>query len=290
MSSTLISILAGLGGMFGWGVSDFFANQAADTVGHRKAFFWSQIAGLALMGIVAIASGANFGLSMSILPYLIVTSIGYTLGYLYFYRAFEIGNVSVVSAGINIQQVFIIGIAYFIFGQALTGMQLFGVILVITGILLVSVDFKDLKGKGISLVAGIKETLIAAAAFGVLFWPFNEFVVERADWLSASFYIKLLSILIVLGFAYYNKQNLKLTSKKGNIMKVIIAIGLLEALAVISVSYGQAFGDTIIVAPIASALSVVTISLAMIFLKEKITKYQGVGIVTTIVGILVMSM
>lgn len=54
MNNTIISILAGLGGMFGWGTSDFFANNAAEKVGHTKTFFWSQVAGMLAMGIIFV--------------------------------------------------------------------------------------------------------------------------------------------------------------------------------------------------------------------------------------------
>jgi transporter family protein len=46
-------------------------------------------------------------------------------------------------------------------------------------------------------------------------------------------------------------------------------------------------GDAILITPIASALSIVTITLAIIFLKDKVTKIQGLGIITAIVGIIV---
>jgi len=42
----------------------------------------------------------------------------------------------------------------------------------------------------------------------------------------------------------------------------------------------------VIVNPIASALSIVTISMAVIFLKEKISKTQAIGIFMTIGGII----
>ena len=67
MSRTLISILGGLGGMFGWGTSDFFANQASDKVGHTKALFWSQIAGILLILLAVLFAGPSFALT----PYLI---------------------------------------------------------------------------------------------------------------------------------------------------------------------------------------------------------------------------
>ena len=48
----------------------------------------------------------------------------------------------------------------------------------------------------------------------------------------------------------------------------------------------MAFGDAIIVGPVSSSLTVVTVGMAVIFLKEKITRSQGVGIALTIVGII----
>ena len=64
-------------------------------------------------------------------------------------------------------------------------------------------------------------------------------------------------------------------------------MGIIEAGAVAIVNYGLTIGDAILITPIASALSIVTIALAIIILKEKITKLQGIGVVTAIVGIVV---
>ncbi|WP_022666869.1 hypothetical protein [Desulfospira joergensenii] len=44
-------------------------------------------------------------------------------------------------------------------------------------------------------------------------------------------------------------------------------------------------GDAILITPIASALSIVTISMAILFLKEKISRLQGIGIGTAVAGI-----
>ncbi|PIX68037.1 hypothetical protein COZ41_01885, partial [Candidatus Shapirobacteria bacterium CG_4_10_14_3_um_filter_35_13] len=67
---------------------------------------------------------------------------------------------------------------------------------------------------------------------------------------------------------------------------VISLVGILEALAMASVNFGLSVGDLVIVNPIASALSIVTISMAVIFLKEKISKTQAIGIFMTIGGII----
>ena len=64
-------------------------------------------------------------------------------------------------------------------------------------------------------------------------------------------------------------------------------MGIIEAGAVAIVNYGLTIGDAILITPIASALSIVTIALAIIILKEKITKLQGIGVITAIAGIVV---
>lgn len=67
-------------------------------------------------------------------------------------------------------------------------------------------------------------------------------------------------------------------------------MGIIEAGAVSLVNYGLTIGDAILITPIASALSIVTITLAIIFLKDKVTKIQGFGIGTAIFGIIVTAL
>ena len=285
MNKTLISILGGLGGMFGWGTSDFFANQASGKVGHTKALFWSQIAGILLIFLAVLFVGPSFALTPHLVFLIIVCGIGYALGYLYFYNAFEIGNVSVVSAVINSQNIFIVAIAYFLFGQRLTPFQVPALLLVVIGIIMVSVDFKELTSGGVSLVKGVKETLIAATMFGALYWPINEYVAERANWLVVTLLVKAVAIASVYLIARLKSQKLSFPDK-GSVRKIIIAVGLLEAVGVLATSYGVAYGDSIIVGPISSALTVVTVTLAFIFLKEKLKRVQWAGIAVVVIGII----
>jgi uncharacterized membrane protein len=50
------------------------------------------------------------------------------------------------------------------------------------------------------------------------------------------------------------------------------------------VNYRLTIGDAILIMPIASALSILTITLAIIFLKDNVTKLQGLGMIATIAG------
>lgn len=285
MDRTVLSIIAGLGGMFGWGTSDFLASGASEAVGHTKAFFWSQVAGLVLIALLLLVLAPNFSLTPFLICLTILSGLSYAFGYLFFYKGFEIGNVSVISAVVNLQVIFVIVISLFR-GQSLTLLQVPAISILLLGIVLVSVNFNKLKKGSISLLGGVKETLIATILFGVLYWPLNEFIVEEADWLAVSFVTKLAAILFILFMTTFKKRPLAIHKATKKLAITIVAIGLLEAIAVLSVSYGQSYGDGIIVAPISSALTVVTVGLAVIFLKERISLVQGIGIAMVISGII----
>lgn len=289
MSRTLISILGGLGGMFGWGVSDFFANTASEKIGHLRAFFWSQIAGIALIALFVLFLAPSFAMPPLLLVLTACAGIAYGLGYLLFYKGFEIGNVSVVSSVSNLYAVFIVLISYFIRGQPLTAFQIPAMVSIFLGVTLVSLNFRELRQGTVSLLKGVKETIASTIMFGVFGWPLNEYVVEKADWLSVSFLMKLTAIVVVFILSIFQKKSLHIASFK-KLVPLLFAVGLLEAGAVLSVTFGQSYGDGIIVAPISGALTIVTVSLAVLFSKEKITKVQSAGIALVVGGIITMAL
>lgn len=274
--------------MFGWGTSDFLANNTSEKIGHFKTFFWSQLAGMALTGAIMFYLQPSLVFSLQTIGILVLGSILYTTGYLYFYKAFEIGNVSVISAAINLNTVIAMVLAYIFLGQRLSQTQLPAVIMIIIGITLVSINLNDFKKGSISLLAGVKETVIASAAFGV-FWNLSQILSPQIGWISTTFFVKLLALIFLVVLSTFTKNSIKYDKKYLSFLPTVILVGILEAIAVASVNFGLTVGDLILINPISSALSVVTISLAVIFLKEKISKIQLVGMVIALSGIILTS-
>ncbi|RJR15056.1 DMT family transporter [Candidatus Microgenomates bacterium] len=293
MSKTIISILAGLGGMFGWGTSDFLANQAADRIGAKRAFFYSQFAGVLLILIITLVTQQVLLLPLSLLIKLVYLGVVYALGYLFFYRGFEIGNVAVVSAVINLQAVLSMVVVFLFRGQRLTPIQIPAVFILLLGIFLVSVNFNELKKGAVVLARGVKETLLATIFFGILFWPYNEIVLEQNNLLWVTALTKIFALIFVFGVMKYLKEQLALSQgihRNKSLWLLVAATGILEAGAMLSVNFGTQVGDGILVQPIAASLTVVTVSLALIFLKEKIAKLQALGIAMTICGIILTAL
>jgi len=286
MSTAILSVLSGLGGMFGWGIYDFFAGVYSKKIGPYKTFFWSQLAGLFF--VLMLISVFTITLNVPALAIILLTiaAIFYSAGYLFFMKGFEIGNISIVAAIMNLWAVFTMLIAFIFMGQRLSTLQSLGVLMIISGATLTSLNWSDIKNQNFQLSVGVKETVIGAFFFGV-FWNISEVISEKIGWLLTTLFVKFGVILFLLLFSFLKKRELDLTKATTKTKLMVVLMGILEAGAVAIVNYGLTIGDAILITPIASALSIVTITMAIIFLKDKVTKLQGLGIITAIAGIFV---
>jgi transporter family protein len=284
MSVIIQSILAGLGGMFGWGLYDFFGGLFSKQIGNLKTLFWSQLAGLFFATLLAVLFAANLNIPAGLALLLLVASIFYAVAYLLFFRGFELGNVSIISATMNLWAVFTMLFAFIFLGQRLSTFQFLGVLLILAGVALVSLKRGDITDKNIHLLSGVKETILAALLFGI-FWNISEIISEKIGWPSTTLFVKVGVVLFMLLISLFQKRELSIANTTPKIKWLILFAGFLEAAAVACVNWGLTVGDVILVTPISSALSLVTIAMAVIFLKEKITKLQGFGMIIVITGI-----
>ena len=286
MNIVSISLLSGLAGMFGWGLYDFLGGVYAKQIGAFKSFFWSQLAGLATVLLLLFVFTITLKVSFLNIVLLVVAAIVYSAGYLFFFKGFEVGNVSIVAATMNLWAVFTMLFAFIFMGQRLSAMQSLGVFLIISGVTLASLNWGDIRNSRFQLSLGVKETVLGAFFFGV-FWNISEVVSEEIGWLPTTLFVKIGIIGFLLLFSLVLKRELTI-SKASRITKAaVILMGSIEAAAVAIVNYGLTIGDAILITPIASALSVVTILLAFLFLKDKVTLLQGLGMIAAVVGITV---
>jgi drug/metabolite transporter (DMT)-like permease len=161
--------------------------------------------------------------------------------------------------------------------------------MIIFGATLASVDWGNMKNQGFQLSLGVREAILGAFFFGI-FWNISEIISEEIGWLFTTLFVKLGIVIFLLVFSFAAKQKVGFINTSTRTKYVILLMGMIEVGAVALVNYGLTIGDAILITPIASALSVVTITLAVIFLKEKVSKLQGLGIFMAIVGIIVTAL
>jgi bacterial/archaeal transporter family protein len=289
MSTTILSILSGIAGMFGWGIYDFLGGVFAKQIGPFKSFFWSQAAGLISVLLLAFVFTSSIKVPVLVIILFPIAAIVYSAGYLFFFKGFEIGNVSIVAATMNLWAVFTMFFAFIFMGQRLSTIQTLGVFMIISGVTLASVNWSDIRNQKYQLSSGVKEAVFGAFFFGI-FWNISEIISEKVGWLLTTLLVKFGIVLFVLIFSFLVKREIGITKTSSATKYTVVLMGIIEAGAVAVVNYGLTIGDAILITPIASALSIVTITLAVIFLKDKVTKTQGFGIITAIVGIIITAL
>lgn len=275
--------------MIGWGVSDFFAGLLSKKLGHLKILFWSQLAGLFFVLLLIILFPLSTKLAGIVFLLLPLSAIIFALAYLLFYRALEVGSVAVISATLNLWAVFTPVIAYIFLGQRLSTFKTMGICVIIVGVLMTSIRWSDLRNGGIKLLKGIKETVLSAFLFGI-FWNLSDMISKQIGWLATTLYIKALVLLFLLLFSFVFRKKIMVSKTTFKTYVMIALVGVLEAIAVASVNFGLTVGQVILVSPISSALSVITITLAVIFLKDRISKSQIAGMVMAIFGIVITAL
>jgi bacterial/archaeal transporter family protein len=286
MSTAILSLLSGIAGMFGWGIYDFLGGVYTKQIGPFKSFFWSQLAGLVSVFVLLFVFTISLNIPIWVIVLLPVAAILYSAGYLFFFKGFEIGNVSIVAATMNLWAVFTMLFAFLFMGQRLSTIQTLGVVMIISGVTLASINWSDIRKQRFQLSSGVKEAVLGAFFFGI-FWNISELITEEIGWLFTTLFVKLGIVLFLLLFSLFIKRELDLSKASTKTKYMVAIMGVVEAGAVAIVNYGLSIGDAILITPIASALSIVTIALAIIFLKDTVTKLQGFGILTAIAGIVV---
>jgi bacterial/archaeal transporter family protein len=286
MSTTLLSVLSGIAGMFGWGIYDFLGGVFARRLGTFKSVFWSQLAGFGSILLLAIVLTTGINLPFLTIILFPIAAVAYSAGYLFFYKGLEMGNVSIVAATMNLWAVFTMTFAFIFFGQRLSSTQLFGVMLIISGVALASINWSAVRKQSFQLSAGVREALLGAFFFGV-FWNISEMISEEVGWLLTTLLVKFGIVVFLLILSFLLKQEIGMTKTAAKTRYALVFMGVIEVGAVAVVNYALTIGDAILITPIASALSIVTITLAVIFLKDRLSKLQGLGIVTAVAGIVV---
>lgn len=281
---TILSVLIGIGGMFGWGVYDFLGGVFAKQIGPFKSLFWSQFAGSISLLMLAFFLMPPFQVSLLIFILCSIAALIYASGYLLFFRGFQLGNVSIVAATMNLWAVFTMIFAFLFMGQRLSPLQTVGVIMIVGGATLASIRWDELSSQSFQLSAGVKETVIGAFLFGI-FWNISEIISEEMGWLFTTLSVKFGIVFFLLLFSWIRRGELGLSSAPRQTQVIVTLMGIIEASTVALVNYGLTQGDAILITPIASALSIVTITLAMLFLKERVTRLQGSGMILAVCGI-----
>jgi transporter family protein len=202
-----IGIFFALATLLSWGIADFFAKKAVDKIGHAAALIINQSIAIGPIFIYTILFFKLPPPTLSIVLISIVTGFLGFLGYFYFYKGLKKGNLSIVSPISASWFVITTLIASFIFQEALSPIQITGVVVVFVGIFLAStnlLEFRNNIGKGKS--NGVFEALITMIAWGVAFAIIKPVVAAEGP-IVALLFVRSIALLSMLTWIGTTKTN-----------------------------------------------------------------------------------
>ena len=292
----IIAILAGLGGMLGWGFADFFAKKTVDKIGSIASLVWAHVFGTLALSLVLFykvfvlsqptAIPNNFNVWILLFFFGGLQAIVYLL----LYQAFSKGKLAIVNPIFASYSGVAAFLSIVVFGEIVNPYLLLALGVIFGGVLLLNLDASSFRTKHFKLTGtpGLKEALTALVLAAVWTVSWDKFVSGK-DWLSYA--LLMYSFMTVVAFAISKVQKTDLSIKHNGLWKFLILIGVCEVIAYLAISLGfSTTSFTSIVALLSGAFSLPTIVLARVFLKEKVTSIQTIGSIVIITGIILLSL
>lgn len=294
MHNTLtIAILAGLGGMIGWGAADFFAKKTIDRIGPVKSLVWGHVFGTAVLAAAVLVQlgisghGVRVPHEASAWGGLLFFGVLQMLVYWLVYQAFEKGQLTILNPIFASFTGIVALVAILGFHEPVTPLLIAALAAIFAGVILLNLDFSGFKAKKVNVVPGLAE--IGAATLLAAGWTlgWDKFVAGQ-DSLSYTLFMYAFMTAAAWGLAGLMRQ--KISSIGKDLWKFAALIGIGEAGAYLAITWGYSSTTrTSVVALISGAFSVPTIILAYFFLKERVTRLQAAAIGVIITGIILVS-
>lgn len=281
-------LLLALVTMFSWGIADFIIIGPVKKIGKIPTLLVSGVGGVVALATYALLFQETLVFTAHASLLSLASGFLDLFGLYMFYRSMEKGKLSLVAPIANSWSVIAIAVGFVLFFQIPTTMQLIGAAVVITGLMLASVRINKITtNPGDGVATGVPEAFVALVSWGishsVIKIPANEI-----GWLSASA-VFLVAQLILISFVFVERKISVADTMSKSFASAFLA-GLLLALGNISYINGVSSTHFSIVAPVASSAPVITVMLAFMLMKERLTKFQYAGVASVIAGIIIMAL
>jgi drug/metabolite transporter (DMT)-like permease len=292
-----MGILFGLVTALCWGSADLFARFATRRIGTFRTMLYMQTCGFCLLTLVMPRLGGwghlFDGSGWQPWAWGILAGVLNTSSTLALYRSFEIGKMSVV-APLSASYPVLTMVLSALTGERLTALLLFGLVVTILGVIFVARgehEPDEANRDGMTEPAkkglGMGWALFSAFGFGIMFWLLGLRVVPLLGSTPSVWIIRLTSVLTTALVMLFARQSRALPLRRD--MPLILGVGMLDTCAYVFNNYGMLHEQTSVVSVLASLYGAVTVALAALFLREKVTASQWLGIVAIFVGVVLIS-
>ena len=139
-----------------------------------------------------------------------------------------------------------------------------------------------------ALSNGVGWAILSALGFGMLFWLLGTRVVPAVGFAATVWMIRLTSSVLTAGVIFFLRQAIA-PPRNAPVLGLLLAMGALDTAAFVLNNRGMQLDQISVVSVLASLYGAVTVLLAAAFLRERLSRWQWVGIAAIFTGIATIS-
>ncbi|MEO0358891.1 MAG: DMT family transporter [Pseudomonadota bacterium] len=273
-----MSLLLGMVAAVAWGVHDLCVRHVSQTTGIFASLIAVLVFGTVLVIPISLyAWGEPMG--ENALRLSILSGVCFGLAAIAHYKAFSIGPVRLVAPIIGSYPILSVGWAM-ASGSSVTLLQWIAVGMVIAGVgYVASSDSEESAGQG--PLPAILWSIAAGSGFAITF-AIGQSAVSHGGELALLAPTRVAAVVIVVAIALVLKVNW-IAGGKG--LWILALMGVLDAVALGSVLSAGGFPNPEFAAVAASTFGLITVVLAALFLRERITALQCVAVLCVFAAI-----
>lgn len=281
------AIIFALISYFGWGIGSLFSTIASRKLGGFSTIFWLSVVGLLLTSwYVPFALDSLKNLTISVLIINIIVGLLGWIGGITGYEAIRLANPALVVSIEGSYPMLSVILSLIIFKESITLAQILSIGIIFIGIIMMTWNIRQLLKGNSKIDKGIFLALITLVCYG-FYGALIKIPVHAIGWFWPVYF----SLALLPLFYFYAKwRHIEITGVIGNraLLPVLLTVVLFRT-AEFSYNLGISHGLVAIVAPIAGANPTLFVVLSFLIFKDPITKQQILGIITTLVGIVLLS-
>lgn len=279
--------LLGMGAALAWGFSDVVVTYYSRRIGFLRALL--VIHGLSLIPLTALALVLDAPEGASTAQWAAAAALGplAVLVYAAFYRALELGPISIVSPITSAFGAIVVLLALLFGGETLSGVQALGCVLVLMFVVLASVE----RSAGARIGdEGIRLSIVTFLSFGVYLFLLGRLAVDLG-WLLPILLSRATAVVILAVIVATRTSEDEVVGRLGIAGVAGCAVtGALEASGYLLFNRGAEIGELAITGAAVSAYPVIPIVVGLFALRERLAWHQLIGVAGVLGGMVVLSL
>lgn len=281
------SLAFGLVTAFCWGTADYLSRSQSERTGHYNTTVYMHV--FTIITLLFLLPLLNPPLIITYQTFIILVLAGILnfFAFLFLYRAFHKGIVSVVAPLAYTYPAVTTVLAFILLGSYLSTLQLSSLACIMAGVILLSTRASELRNIGLDkkrFLPGAGSALAAAVSFGTVYVGVG-YVTQYAGYFVPVIFLRVMGALLGFSLAPLFKQDVKPT--KMSITPTIVIMGILESFGLLFLTLGIAGsgGELPIITALSSLGGAFATSYALVFLRERLEANQLLGALLALSGV-----